>query len=76
MPAPPRDPELVPIAEHLRAARDAVGLTQVALAERAGITLAHINRLENARRDPGTKTLTRIARALGTTPSELLRGIE
>lgn len=71
-----RDPELQPVADRLRAAREAVGLSQVALAERTGISLAHLNRLENARREPGVKALIRIARALDTNVSEMLRGIE
>jgi len=74
--APQRDPELQPIADRLRAAREQVGLSQVALAERAGISLAHLNRLENARREPGIKAIIRIARALNTTVSDLLRGVD
>jgi len=69
------DPDLVQVAKRLRAVREAAGMTQVELAERSGITLAHINRLENARREPGIKTVVRLARALDTTPSGLLRGI-
>ena len=71
-----RDPELQPIADRLRAAREKVGLTQVALAERTGISLAHLNRVENARREPGIKAIIKIARALNTTASDLLRGVE
>jgi len=40
------------------------------------VDLAHINRIEAARRDPSTRILVRLARPLRTTPSELLRGIE
>lgn len=42
----------------------------------AGVDLSHLNKLENAHRDPTTTMLVRIARALGTTPSELLHGVE
>jgi len=51
-------------------------MSQVELAERSGVSLAHVNRLENARREPGMKTIIRLSRAMGTTPSELFRGVE
>jgi transcriptional regulator with XRE-family HTH domain len=48
----------------------------VVLSRRSGVDLSHINKIENARRDPTTRTLLRLARALGTTPAELLRDVE
>lgn len=41
-----------------------------------GIQQADISRIERAQRDPSTRTLLRIARALRTTPAALLDGIE
>lgn len=64
------------LAANLRAARERVGISQVVLSRRSGVDLSHINNLENAHRDATTATLLRLARALGTTPSERLRGIE
>ena len=55
--------------------REAAGISQVTLAQRSGVDLSHINKIENARRDPTTAMLLRLARALGTTPAELLRDI-
>jgi transcriptional regulator with XRE-family HTH domain len=64
------------LAANLRASREAAGISQVFLSRRSGVDLSHINKIENARRDPTTTMLLRLARALGTTPAELLRDIE
>jgi transcriptional regulator with XRE-family HTH domain len=63
------------LADNLRASRDAVGISQVTLARRSGVDLSHLNKIENAHRDPTTGTLLQIARALGIPPAELLRDI-
>lgn len=60
---------------NLRATREQRGLSQEALAQRAGMDPAEIRRLEAARRDPGVRVLTRLARGLDMEPGELLRGI-
>lgn len=60
---------------NLRVARERRGLSQEALAQRAGMDPAEIRRLESARRDPGIRVLTRLARALRMTAGELLAGI-
>jgi transcriptional regulator with XRE-family HTH domain len=56
--------------------REAAGISQVILSRRSGVDLSHLNKIENARRDPTTRTLLRLARALHTTPADLLRDIE
>ncbi len=61
---------------NLRAAREQRGLSQEALAQRAGMDPAEIRRLESARRDPGIRVVTRLARALGVRPAEILKGID
>lgn len=61
---------------NLRAAREQRGLSQEALAQRAGMDPAEVRRLESARRDPGIRIVTRLARGLGVAPAQLLRGIE
>jgi transcriptional regulator with XRE-family HTH domain len=63
------------LAQALRAAREAKGLTQVQLSQRSGVTLSFINELENCHRDTTTHTLLRLTRALGTTISDLFRDI-
>jgi transcriptional regulator with XRE-family HTH domain len=69
-----RDP-LPQFGANLRAARDQRGLSQEALAQRAGMDPAEIRRLESARRDPGIRVLTRLASGLGISPADLLDGI-
>jgi transcriptional regulator with XRE-family HTH domain len=69
-----RDP-LPQFGANLRTAREQRGLSQEALAQRAGMDPAEIRRLEGARRDPGVRVVTRLARALRVPASELLNGI-
>jgi transcriptional regulator with XRE-family HTH domain len=64
------------LAINLRETREAAGYSQVLLAQRSGVDLKHINRIELGKRDPSTHTLLRLARALSTTPADLLRNIK
>ena len=52
------------IARIIRAARDAKGLSQRALAKIAGVPQSHISKIENAGVDLRVSSLTQIARAL------------
>lgn len=57
----------------LKAKREAAGLSQVALAEKAKVTGEYISMLESgARKNPSLPTLKRLAKALGVSVSELL----
>lgn len=60
----------LPIAEWC----DALGMTQQALARRAGLTASVVSDLARGRRNPTLKTITAIAHALERTPWEFLRG--
>ena len=53
---------------------DALGITQAALARRAGITAPVISDYVHGRRNPTLKTISVLARALGRSPWEFLRG--
>jgi transcriptional regulator with XRE-family HTH domain len=64
------------LAKNLRAAREAAGISQRRLSELSGVDLAHVNRIEAARRDPSTRILVRLASALRTTAADLLSGVE
>lgn len=55
---------LVGFATDLRGQRLAVGLTQKALARRAGLHPSHVSALECAKHEPGSDTLVRLASAL------------
>ncbi len=48
-------------------------MTQGELAEKAGVSLLTISRLERGERDPHLGTLARVAKGLGVPPFELLR---
>jgi len=58
--------------ERLRERRRKAGLSQLALAERAGVDLAAVSFLERAKRAPNLNTLVRVAHAAGVAPSALL----
>ncbi len=48
---------------------------QIDLAEQSGVHEVHISDLERGTREPGLRTLSKIAAALETTLSELLKGL-
>lgn len=52
------------IGENVRAARVAAGLTQGELAEKCGIAVPHISRLEKGTHLPSVSTLKRVSDAL------------
>ncbi len=56
----------------LRAAREAKFLTQIELAERAGINPSTISELEVGRRKARFRTIRQLAAALAVTPEELV----
>lgn len=59
------------IREKIRARRDQAGLTQVQLAEKAGLPQSHLSRIESGKHSPSHATLTKIACALGIQVNEL-----
>jgi transcriptional regulator with XRE-family HTH domain len=60
----------------LRQYREAAGLTQMELANRIGMDMAEISRLELGKRDPRLSTIVRVATALGVTTSELVHDVQ
>ncbi|MEU3224111.1 XRE family transcriptional regulator [Streptomyces sp. NPDC006976] len=64
--------ELPGVAPRLRELRRGRGLTLEAAAQRAGLSPAHLSRLETGRRQPSLPMLLQLARIYGTTVSELL----
>ncbi|MFF7814393.1 helix-turn-helix domain-containing protein [Streptomyces sp. NPDC007945] len=66
-------PEVVPdVAPQLRALRRRRGFTLEAAAQRAGLSPAHLSRLETGNRQPSLPMLLALARIYGTTVAELL----
>ncbi|TRV74736.1 helix-turn-helix transcriptional regulator [Streptomyces sp. 130] len=64
--------ELPGVAPRLRDLRRGRGLTLETAAQRAGLSPAHLSRLETGRRQPSLPMLLQLARIYGTTVSELL----
>jgi transcriptional regulator with XRE-family HTH domain len=63
-------------ARNLIAARARRGLSQEALADRAGMHRTAVSLLERRGRDPQLETVVKLARALGVKPASLLDGID
>lgn len=57
----------------VREARSSAGLTQEALAARAGLHRTYVSLLERGRRSPTIATLDAVARALGLESAEFFR---
>ena len=53
---------------------DALGISQVALARRAGITTSVLSDYSRGRRNPTLKSIAALATAIGREPWEFLRG--
>jgi transcriptional regulator with XRE-family HTH domain len=60
----------------VRAGREALGLTQEELAERAGIHRTYLSDVERGSRNVSLLNIERLASALDQEPSELLRRAE
>lgn len=62
--------------EVLRRRREAAGLSQEALAADAGLHRNYVGLLERGKRIPSILVVEKLATALGTTMSSLLRSVE
>jgi len=65
----------VRVGERIRQLRQAKGWTQQILADHAQIERAHLARLEEGKREAGLMMLEKIADALETSLSDLLKGV-
>jgi len=63
-------------ASNLRRLREERGLTQERLAELSDLHLTDVGRIERAVRDPGVRTVAKIAGGLGVPVAELFRADE
>ena len=63
------------IGAELRAARERQGLTQEALAFRAGVHRTHISLLERGQRTPTLGVLFRLCEGMGVDPVEVVRRV-
>jgi transcriptional regulator with XRE-family HTH domain len=60
---------------NVRKARLAHGWTQEDLAEKTGLATVQVSRIERGKREVRLTTFTRLVRALGVPPAELLKGV-
>ncbi len=64
------------VGHRIAARRRELGLTQERLAAKAKMDRTAIGKIERAERGLTVATLSRLARALSTTPSKLLEGLQ
>lgn len=60
----------------LRELRKARGISQEELAFRSGYHFTYIGQLERGKKSPSLRAITRLAAALGTRGSDILRNVE
>jgi len=63
------------VAHNLRARRKLLGLSQEALAERAGLHRTYVGSIERAERNVSVDNIDRLATALGIDPVDLLKAV-
>jgi len=73
---PKRNGTLAALGTNVRRQRDAQGLTQEKLAEKAGLDPTYISGIERGLRNPGIKNVARLAKALGLTTAQLCQGVD
>jgi transcriptional regulator with XRE-family HTH domain len=70
-----KDPLLRALGWRVRQLRESKGWTQETLAGRAALDRSYVAGIEAGLRNPSTKALAKLARALGVTLSELFRDV-
>ncbi len=63
-------------ATNLRRIRQERGLSQERLAHSSDLNMTHVAKIERSEREPGVRTVSKLARALGVSAAELFDGID
>ncbi len=63
-------------AANLRRIRQERGLSQERLAHSSDLNMTHVAKIERSEREPGVRTVSKLARALGVSAAELFDGID
>jgi transcriptional regulator with XRE-family HTH domain len=63
-------------ALNLRRIRHERGLSQERLAHNADLNMTHVAKIERGEREPGVRTVSKLAKALGVSAAELFDGID
>ena len=71
-----RDRTLAAFGRNVARIRSHRGLSQDELAEKADLDRTYVSGIERGVRNPGIKTVLRIARALGVSVGDLCKGVD
>lgn len=63
----------IKLAKNIKCLREQAGLTQEQLAEKAGISLDFMGKIEVNIKNPGLKTIFKLALALNISPAEFFK---
>jgi transcriptional regulator with XRE-family HTH domain len=74
--AAPLSPATQALGERIRTRREALGLSQEALAHQAGVHWTFVGQVERGRRNLSLHNLLKLAAGLGVDPAELIRGLK
>lgn len=72
---PKRNSTLVQFGRNVARLRDEAGLSQDKLAEKADLDRTYLSGIERGVRNPGIRTVLRLARALGASVDQLCKGV-
>jgi transcriptional regulator with XRE-family HTH domain len=67
---------MVRLGDELRRARESAGLTQEALADRAGVHRTYVSLLERDKKSPTIALLFRLCQAMHVRPSVIIAAVE
>jgi len=74
--AAPLSPATQVLGERIRTRREALGLSQEALAHKAGVHWTFLGQVERGRRNLSLHNLLKLAAGLGVDPAELVEGLQ
>jgi transcriptional regulator with XRE-family HTH domain len=72
----PLSPATASLGERVRARREALGLSQEALAHQTGVHWTFLGQVERGRRNISLHNLLKVAQGLGIDPGELVQGLQ
>jgi transcriptional regulator with XRE-family HTH domain len=73
---PPLSPATQALGERIRSRRQALGLSQEALADQSGVHWTFVGQVERGRRNISFHNLLKLAAGLGVDPAELVQGLQ
>jgi len=74
--AEPLSPATQALGKRVRTRREALGLSQEALAHQTGVHWTFLGQVERGRRNLSLHNLLKLAAGLGVDPAELVRGLQ